>query len=87
MALFRLYLWTRRLFRKILHPENKIIAFDRDTNAIKLSEKFKKIQNGFQFHHKKFSEIKNIDIKNIKAIIFDLGYSTDQILKKKKFIF
>ena len=65
--------------------DNKVIAFDRDNNAIKLSEKFKKhFKSRFEFNHKRFSEIKNIKSKNIKAIIFDLGYSTDQIFDKKK---
>ena len=71
---------------KILeNPKNKVIAFDRDINTIKLSEKFKKHFKGrFEFKHNKFSEIKNIDSKNIKAIIFDLGYSTSQIFDEEK---
>ena len=66
---------------KILeNKKNNIIAFDRDFDAIKLSKKFKNhFKNRFEFHHKKFSEINDINSKNIKAIIFDLGYSTDQI--------
>jgi len=71
---------------KILEDlKNKVIAFDRDINVIKLSEKFKKqFKNRFEFNLKKFSEIKNINSKNIKAIIFDLGYSTDQIFDEEK---
>jgi len=71
---------------KILeNPNNKVIAFDRDINAIKLSEKYKiYFKNRFEFNHKKFSDIKNIDSKGIKAIIFDLGYSTDQIFDDEK---
>ena len=71
---------------KILeNPQNKVIAFDRDINALKLSEKFKKyFHNRFEFNHNKFSQIKNINSKNIKAIIFDLGYSTDQIFDETK---
>ena len=71
---------------KILeNPKNKVIAFDRDHEAIKLSEKFKRHYiNRFQFTHTRFSEIKNIDSKDIKAIIFDLGYSTDQIFDESK---
>ena len=71
---------------KILeNPNNKVIAFDRDINAIKLSDKYKiYFKNRFEFNHKKFSEIKNIDSKEIKAIIFDLGYSTDQIFDDEK---
>ncbi len=70
---------------KILEDKrNKVIAFDRDVNAIKLSEKFKNhFKDRFEFNHKKFSEIKNLGSKNIKAVIFDLGYSTDQIFNYK----
>ena len=71
---------------KILeNSKNRVVAFDRDVNAINLSEKFKKyFKDRFEFKHKKFSEIDNLDTKNIKAVIFDLGYSTDQILDEKK---
>ena len=72
--------------KKILeNSKNKVIAFDRDSSALKLSEKFKThFKDRFQFNHKRFSEIKNINNKNIKAIIFDLGYSTDQIFDEQK---
>ena len=69
------------------HPQNKVIAIDRDkkslVNATNLKEKFK---DRFDFNHIKFSEIKNIDIgtKDIKGIIFDLGYSTNQIKDPEK---
>ena len=71
---------------KILEdPKNNIIAFDRDIKAINLSKKFKKkFKNRFEFNHKKFSEINSINSRNIKAIIFDLGYSIDQIFDEKK---
>ena len=71
---------------KILeNSKNKIIAFDRDVNAIKLSDKFKKYyKNRFEFYNKKFSSINNLESQNIKAIIFDLGYSTSQIFEKEK---
>ena len=71
---------------KILeNPKNKVIAFDRDINAIKLSERFiNHFKDRFEFNHKKFSDIKNIKSKNIKAIIFDLGYSTNQIFDDNK---
>ncbi len=71
---------------KILeNSNNKVIAFDRDINVTKISEKLKnKYKNRFEFNHKKFSEIKNINNKNIKAIIFDLGYSTEQIFDDQK---
>ena len=71
---------------KILeNPNNKVVAFDRDISAIKLSEIFKKkFEDKFEFYNKKFSEIRNLETKNLKAIIFDLGYSTDQIFDEKK---
>ena len=71
---------------KILENQNnKVIAFDRDENAIILSGRFKNYyKNRFDFYHKKFSEIEIADTKNIKAIIFDLGYSQDQIFDKEK---
>ena len=71
---------------KILeNPKNKVIAFDRDDSVIQISERFKKnFKNRFEFNHKRFSEIKDIKIKNINAIIFDLGYSTDQIFDENK---
>jgi len=71
---------------KILeHKKNKVIAFDRDVNAIKLSEKFKsQFKDRFEFNHKKFSEITSVASKNVKAVIFDLGFSTDQIFDKEK---
>ena len=71
---------------KILeNPNNKIIAFDRDIKAARLAEKFKRhFKNRFEFSHKKFSDIQSLNEKNIKAIIFDLGYSTDQIFDNEK---
>ena len=81
-----MYVWTRRIFRKILeHPKNKVVALDRDLKSIKLSDKFKKkFRNRFEFYHQKFSEIENLNINNLKAIIFDLGYSTNQIFDNEK---
>ena len=71
---------------KILeNPNNKVIAFDRDAKSIKLALKFKNhFKDRFEFNNKKFSQIKNIDTKNVKAIIFDLGCSTDQIFDDEK---
>jgi len=71
---------------KILeHPKNKVVALDRDLKSIKLSDKFKKkFRNRFEFYHQKFSEIDNLNINNLKAIIFDLGYSTNQIFDNEK---
>jgi len=74
--------------KKILeYPESKVIALDRDNEAkdtsLNLKKKFKK---RFIFQNKRFSEINNLNLKNkdIKSIIFDLGYSFAQIKDPKK---
>ena len=74
--------------KKILENSNsKIIAIDRDENSLK---KFLEIQNKFKsrliFKNIKFSQIKNLKVKDedIKGAIFDLGYSYDQIKNSKK---
>ena len=74
--------------KKILeNKNNKILAIDRDSNSLKIASQFKKkYQNRFDFKNIKFSQISllNKNIKNLKGIIFDLGYSTTQILDSKK---
>ena len=68
--------------KKILEfPNTKVIAFDRDQKSEAIAEKFKKkFHDRFEFYHKKFSEIDNVKIpEKIKGIIFDLGFSYDQI--------
>ena len=73
--------------KKILEfPKTKVIAFDRDTKseiiAAKLKKKFKE---RFKFYNKKFSEIDKIKLpKKINAIIFDLGFSYNQIKDNSK---
>ena len=68
--------------KKILeYPNTKVIAIDRDKNslsvALDLKERFK---DRFSFHNIKFSQIKDLKFKDeIKGIIFDLGYSLNQI--------
>ena len=67
--------------KKILeHDLNNIIALDRDNSvnsiATKLQTKYKK---RFKFYNTKFSNIDKFKGDNIKAIIFDLGYSLNQI--------
>ena len=66
---------------KILEEtSNNVIAIDRDKSvksfADKLHTKYKK---RFNFYNIKFSDIHQIKNENIKAIIFDLGYSLNQI--------
>ena len=75
--------------KKILeYKDTKVIALDRDkevlNKAIILKNKF---QERFDFRNIKFSELKNLDLKNnqtIRAVIFDLGYSQAQIEDQKK---
>jgi len=74
--------------KKILeNKNNKILAIDRDNNSLNIANQLKKkYQNRFDFKNIKFSEISNLDknIKNLKGIIFDLGYSTTQINDSSK---
>ena len=69
--------------KKILEKKNnKIIAIDRDKDVHVHAEKLeKKFPNRFRYINSKFSEIDKVKIKSkdLKAIIFDLGYSTNQI--------
>ena len=73
---------------KILeNNNNKIYALDRDSASIKIINTFKKkYPNRFEFENRKFSEISNLEknIKDLKGIIFDLGYSTTQIKDPEK---
>ena len=67
---------------KILeNKNNNVIAIDRDYDVKAQSELLKKKFNkSFEFVTSTFKEINLIQKnKNIKAIIFDLGYSTKQI--------
>ena len=74
--------------KKILvNKKNKILAIDRDESSRIIVDQFKKrYQNRFEFENKKFSEILNLskNLKDLKGIIFDLGYSTKQIKDPKK---
>ena len=74
--------------KKILeNNKNKILAIDRDIDSKAIIEQFKKkYQSRFEFQNKKFSEVLNLskNLKDLKGIIFDLGYSTKQIKDPKK---
>ena len=68
--------------KKILeYPNTKVIAIDRDKNSQHIaSDLKKKFEDRFSFHNIKFSQIKDLNLKDeIKGIIFDLGYSLNQI--------
>ena len=72
--------------KKILeYPNNKVVAIDRDKDVLVYANKLKNdFEERFLFHHLKFSEINKINPKNIKGIIFDLGYSINQIKDLQK---
>ena len=69
--------------KKILsYKDTKVIALDRDPVTKKKAENIlNKFQERFIFKNKRFSQLKDLKIKNenIKGIIFDLGYSYNQI--------
>ena len=72
--------------KKILeNTNNKIIAIDRDKDVLVYANKIKNnFQERFLFHNLKFSELNKIKDTNIKGIIFDLGYSVNQIKDAQK---
>ena len=73
--------------KKILQfPKTKVIAFDRDQKSKLIADKFKKrFKERFEFYNKKFSEIDFIKTSDqIKGIVFDLGFSYNQIKDSSK---
>ena len=74
--------------KKILeYQKTKVIALDRDPKSIKVSSNLeKKFGKRFLFENKKFSNLDELKLnnKNIKSIIFDLGFSYTQIKDKTK---
>jgi 16S rRNA (cytosine1402-N4)-methyltransferase len=64
-----------------------VIALDRDIESKKKADKIQEnFQDRFIFKNKKFSQLGDLKLKekNIKAVIFDLGYSYTQIKDPKK---
>ena len=74
--------------KKILDYENtKVIAIDRDIKSKILADKIlKNFPERFQFRNKRFSQLSDLKLKseNIKAVIFDLGFSYSQIKDPSK---
>ncbi len=68
--------------KKILEDtSNNIIALDRDSSVKSIATQLQiKHEKRFKFYNLKFSEIDKVKNGNIKGIIFDLGYSLNQIL-------
>ena len=83
-----MHFWARWLFIKNFRIcRYKVIAIDRDKDSLKISSEIKsKFEDRFFFKNLKFSQLNNLKLKNenVKAIIFDLGYSYVQIKDKKK---
>ena len=74
--------------KKILEKkDNKVIAIDRDKDVSFYSKEIeRKYKDRFHFYNIKFSEINSIRInsKDLKGVIFDLGYSNNQIKDLKR---
>ena len=69
------------------NKNNKVIGIDRDVDSSIVAEKFeKRFPNRFIFKNLNFSKIGNLKLKkeNIKGVLFDLGYSYNQIKDPKK---
>ena len=67
--------------------QTKVIALDRDKETFKKASIIKKkFEDRFLYKNLKFSQINNLKLKNenIRAVIFDLGYSYAQIKDKTK---
>ena len=73
---------------KILeNKKNEIIALDRDNDVSIVASKLQKKYNSrFKFYNIKFSQLDKIKLKDnkLKGIIFDLGYSLNQIKNSQK---
>ena len=74
--------------KKILEYENtKVVALDRDIDSQKQANQIKEsFEDRFIFKNIKFSQLNNLKLKNedVKAVIFDLGYSYTQVKDPKK---
>ena len=69
------------------YKKTKVIGLDRDPNSQKIAEKlYNEFPDRFLFKNLKFSELKNLKLKNenIKGVIFDLGYSLNQMKDLQK---
>ena len=72
---------------EILKIKSSIIGLDRDISSEIVGQKIKKkFPNRFLFKNLRFSKLNNLKLKdeNIKSIIFDLGFSMDQLKDTKK---
>ncbi len=66
-------------------PNTKVIAIDRDKNAISIANKLReKFNNRFNFYQLKFSQIDDTLNSYVDTIIFDLGLSSIQLNNLKR---
>ena len=74
--------------KKILSFKNtKVIALDRDIESKKKANDFvNEFENRFVFKNRKFSQLDKLKLKNenIRGVIFDLGFSYNQIKDNSK---
>ena len=74
--------------KKILEfDKTRVIALDRDAESKKVALKLeKKFEDRFKFKNIKFSQLKNLKLKNenVRGVLFDLGYSFTQIKDPNK---
>ncbi len=74
--------------KEILKFKNtKVIALDRDKSSNKKANiLFEKFKGRFLFKNLRFSQLENLKLKNenVKGIVFDLGYSYNQIKDPSK---
>ena len=74
--------------KEILKFSNtRVIAVDRDIESKKIADQItKNFEDRFLFKNMKFSQLKNLKLKNenIKGVLFDLGYSLNQMKDQKK---
>ena len=76
--------YTREILK---NKHNKVIGLDRDFESLEVAKKVKKeFPDRFVFKNLNFSKLGNLKLKNenIKAVLFDLGYSFTQIKNQKK---
>ena len=68
-------------------PNTKVIGIDRDVKSKKIADQISRnFEDRFFFKNIKFSQLNNLKLKNenIKGVIFDLGYSLNQIKDDEK---
>ena len=82
---------TKKLL-EMSSPDGKVIAFDKDIEAIKNAEKLKEIyKNRLILINSDFSKLEEhldrLDIDKVDGVIFDLGVSLDQLKSDRGFSF